>query len=96
MNGPFTKSEIKELTKDIDCAIFTWEETEAFYKDILDFALKQVNEMEGAKDMIVKVFSNITTRALLTNAVILSKACSDKVITQGALCQILILLAELA
>lgn len=96
MSDSFTKSEVKELIKGIDCVIFSQEEITTFYKDILDFALKQANEMDEAKDIILKVFSNFTTRSLLTNAVILSKNCSDKFIAQGAFYQILILLAELA
>lgn len=102
----FTTSEIQNLIKDFtDDSFkdfvndFLEEEPASFYTDLLNQGLEVANGLDGAKEKIVKAFSNKATRMILVNSIILVTNASEEAKAIGIqipFTSLLINLAEIA
>lgn len=102
----FTTSEIQNLIKDFtDDSFkdfvddFLEEEPASFYTDLLNQGLEVAKSLDGAKEKIVKAFSNKATRKILVNAIILATNASEEAKAIGIqipFTSLLINLAEIA
>lgn len=106
MNDTFTTTEIQDLIKNFaDDSFknfvddFLGEEPASFYTDLLNQGLEVAKGLDGAKEKIVKAFSNKATRMILVNSIILATNASEEAQAIGIgipFTSLLIDLAEIA
>lgn len=106
MNDTFTTTEIQDLIKNFaDDSFknfvedFLDENSTSFYTDLLNQGLDVAKGLDGAKEKIVKAFSNKATRMILVNSIILATNASEEAQAIGIgipFTSLLIDLAEIA